>query len=272
MYCFRKGSVGMFAKLAMLLHSKLALALIGAVLVAGGAVVATASGATAHLPQALFAQNGAQRAEATHTPGDDEATKTPGANEENKDLEGKIASIDAAGSSFVLTVTEEDKASSTVTVTVNADTKFEGVKGFADLKVGMSVEVKGAAQSDGSVLANKVEVGNDNDEDDNENDHEAQEAEVSGVIATVGVSSFTVKSEKGVMTTVTVSNATTFEGVKGFADLKAGMNVEVKGTKQSDGSIAAQRVQVEESEHSGGDSRGSGGSSGSSGSGHGGGD
>jgi hypothetical protein len=32
--------------------------------------------------------------------------------------------------------------------------------------------------------------------------------------------------------------------VKGIADLKAGMRVEVKGTKQSTGAIAAQQVTV----------------------------
>jgi hypothetical protein len=57
----------MLAKLAVLLHSKIALAIVGAVFVAGtGAVVATATGATSHLPNAFFAQNGSQHDEGTH--------------------------------------------------------------------------------------------------------------------------------------------------------------------------------------------------------------
>ena len=69
-------------------------------------------------------------------------------------------------------------------------------------------------------------------------------------MVTVGATSFTVKGEHGTVT-ITVSNTTTFVGVKGIADLKVGMRVEVKGVKQSDGSIAAQRVQVDDGGHSG---------------------
>ena len=252
----------MLAKLAVLLHSKIGIAIVGAILVAGGgAAVATATGVTAHLPLASFAQNGSHN--------DDDATKTPGGVGEHQERHGVVASIDSAGSSFVLTVkheadddqddTRDDHGTptaapttSTLTVNVTTDTKFEGVtKSFADLKAGMQAEVGGASQSDGSFLAAKVEASNGNDaENDNDDDDTHQEDDVSGAVATVGASSFTLKDEHGTAT-VTVSNTTTFEGVKGIADLKVGMKVEVKGVKQSDGAIAAQRVQVEDSEHSG---------------------
>jgi hypothetical protein len=49
----------MLAKRAALLQSKMGIALVGAVLVGGGAAVATATGVTSHLPLASFAQNGA---------------------------------------------------------------------------------------------------------------------------------------------------------------------------------------------------------------------
>jgi DNA/RNA endonuclease YhcR with UshA esterase domain len=67
-------------------------------------------------------------------------------------------------------------------------------------------------------------------------------------VVTVGASSFTLKDEHGTLT-ITISNTTAFDGVKGIADLKAGMRVEVKGAQQTNGSIAAQRVHVEDSEH-----------------------
>jgi hypothetical protein len=58
----------MFTKLAALLRSKIALAGTGDEHGADdGAVVATATEATSHLPNALFAQNGGQHAEGTHT-------------------------------------------------------------------------------------------------------------------------------------------------------------------------------------------------------------
>ena len=139
---------------------------------------------------------------------------------------------------------------STLTVNVNADTKFEGVtKSFADLKAGMQAEVGGASQSDGSFLAAKVEASNGNDAE-NDDDDTHQEAEVSGAVSTVGATSFTFKGEHG-YSTITVSNTTTFVGVKGIADLKSGMRVEVKGVKRSDGSIAAQHVQTDDGGHSG---------------------
>jgi hypothetical protein len=206
-----------------------------------------------------------------HTSGDDGATKTPGGVGEHQERDGIVASVNSAGSSFVLAIKHEagdnsddtggehgnptttpksTPTTSTLTVNVNADTKFEGVaKSLADLKPGMEAEVGGALQADGRFLAAKVEAGNDA-EKDNDEDDTLPEADVSGAIATVGGSSFTMKDEHGIVT-VTVSNATTFEGVKGFTDLKVGMRVEVKGAKQSDGSIAAQRLQVDDGGHSG---------------------
>jgi hypothetical protein len=234
----------MLAKLAALLHSKIGIAIVGAVLVAGGgAAVATATGATSHLPLVSFAQNG------SHDHGDDDATKTPNGVGEHQERHGVVASVNSAGSSFVLTVTKEDtKTSSPLTVEVTADTKFEGVtKSFADLKAGMQAEVGGASQSDGSFLAAKVEASNGNDAE-NDNDDAHQETEVSGAVATVGASSFTLKDEHGTVT-ITVSNTTAFDGVKGIADLKVGLRVEVRGAKQANGSIAAQRVHVEDSGH-----------------------
>jgi Domain of unknown function (DUF5666) len=215
----------MLAKLAALLHSKIGIAIVGAVLVAGGgAAVATATGATSHLPLISFAQNG------SHDHGDDDATKTPGGVGEHQERHGVVASVNSAGSSFALTVTKEDtKTSSPLTVKVTTDTQFEGViKSFADLKAGMEAEVGGEPQADGTFLATKVEAGNDAEHDNDEDDNQ-QEAEVSGAVATVGATSFSVKDAQGATTTITVSNTTIFEGAKGIADLKVGMRVEVSG-------------------------------------------
>jgi hypothetical protein len=259
----------MFAKLAALLHSKIALAVIGAVFVAGtGAVVATATGATSYLPNALFAQNGGQHAEGTHTSGDENTTKTPGSDKQDQsnEREGKITAIGADGSSFTLTSTHwtsdaqgdgsEDHGTPTVkptpkstptttslTVKVTANTKYEdAAKSFADLNVGMWADVSGATQSDGSFLASKVEISGGNDGDNDEDDQQ-QESGIVGSIVTVGATSFTVKGEQTTVT-VTILNTTTFIGVKGIAELKAGMHVGVIGAKQANNSITAQRVLV----------------------------
>jgi Domain of unknown function (DUF5666) len=255
----------MLAKLSMLLHSKIGIAIVGAVLVAGGgAVVATATGATSHLPLASFVQNG------SHSHEDDDPTKSPNGVGEHQEIHGVVASVNSAG--FILTVQHEadddngdatdehgtpttasvpksTPTTSTLTVMVTADTKFEGVtKSFADLQVGMQAEVGGASQSDGSFLAAKVEASNSNGEHDNDvNDQ--QQVDVSGAVTAVGASSFTLKDDHGTVT-ITVSNTTTFDGVKGITDLKVGMGTEVQGAKQTNGSIAAQHVQAEVREYS----------------------
>src|SRR5262249_2985004 len=133
------------------------------------------------------------------------------------------ASVNSAGFSFVLTVTKEDaKTSRPPTVKVTADTKFEGVtKSLADAKAGRHAEVGGATQSNGSFLAAKVEASNGNDA--------RPEAEISGAVATVGATSFRVKDAQGATPSVTVSNVTILDGVKGIADLDVGARVEVIG-------------------------------------------
>jgi hypothetical protein len=230
--------IDMLAKLAGLFHSKLALALVGAMLIGGGGAV-VATGVTSHLTTAFafHAQNG-PHAEATHTASDDKQGDQESGDQDH-DLNGSVTSINSAGSSFVLTTTKEDKTSSAATVKVNAATKFAGAaKSFGELKVGMRVEADGATQSDGSLLATTVEATNAVGDD------EQHLAGASGSVVTVGATSFTVKGMQGT-TTITVSSTTVFMGgVRRLADLKAGMHVVAIGAKQSDGSIAAQRVFV----------------------------
>jgi hypothetical protein len=262
----------MFAKLAALLHTKIGIAIIGAILIAGtGAVVATATGAASQLPNAFFAQNGGRHVQGTHTPDSEDATKTSDSNnqDQGKEHEGQISAIDTAGSSFTLTVkhgASDDQGetsdehgtptttaapkptptTTTYTVTVNAQTTYEGAaKSFADLKVGMWADVSGATQSDGSFLASKVEISTGNDGDNDEDDQQ-QKSGIYGSVVMVGATSFTVKGEQTTVT-VTVSTTTTYMGVKGIADLKPGMHVVVVGTKQSNGTIAAQHVLAGES-------------------------
>src|SRR5215467_6133428 len=80
---FEKGLGCMLSKLAMLLHSKIGIAIVGAVVVAGGgAAVATATGVTSHLPLVSFAQNGSHN--------HDDATKTSDGVGEHQELEGVV--------------------------------------------------------------------------------------------------------------------------------------------------------------------------------------
>lgn len=73
-------------------------------------------------------------------------------------VHGTVVSVDVSGSSFVLKLDD----GSTVTVTVNASTTFDGrAHKLADLAKGMGVAVQGTTQSDGSILAGHVSAAGD---------------------------------------------------------------------------------------------------------------
>jgi hypothetical protein len=219
------------------------------------------------LASTVFTKSSAATGEQAASQGD----QTDECDGEHEQTHGVVASVNSAGSSFTLTVKHEaDDASDghsgsgeasdehgtptahpaakptpttfTLTVNVTAQTRFEGVtKTFAGLKVGMQAEVGGTPQSKGVILASTVNTGSsDQQEGSGGTDHSA--TYIYGVVVTVSATSLTVKDAKGAMTTVTVSNTTTYVGVKGIADLKAGMHVVVVGMKQSNGSIAAQHI------------------------------
>ncbi len=269
----------MLGKLAFLFKGKAAVAILGTLLLAGGGTTAVlaANGAQVQLP--LIGQSQLQEHHGNDA-SDDHGNNQGNNHNGGQQVEGTISSIDAGHSSFVV----KPGQGATVTVVVNAQTVFEeGLNGFGSLKVGLHVEAKGALQSDGSLLASKVEGQNDNDNQANDQN----ETELRGTIGSInaGNSSFVLKLSNGTTKTVIVSAQTVFDG--GFhsaADLKAGVFVEVKGNLQPDGRVAATRVHHEDSssgndssggdDHSGSGGTGSGhgddnGGSGSNGSGHG---
>ncbi len=180
-----------------------------------------------------------------------------------REAHGTIASIDPASLSFML-------QPGNVKVTTDASTVFHDERRmitFADLTVGERVEVQGAAQTDGSILARRVDV---------EEDAHAPTATPTpgGPTATPGTPSptrtpkpketeargsiqgldatghtFMLMTSSG-MVTVATDASTKFEGDHdssgGFADLKLGERVEVEGVLQMDGSILAREVKAED--------------------------
>lgn len=244
----------MLGKLMLLLKSKLAVAALGAVLVAGGGVTIAMAATGAHVPLVSQAQSQAQQ---TSDASDDHGNAQGNSQNDSQQVEGSISSIDAGHSSFVVTPAE----STAVTVVVNAQTVFEeGLQNFAGLKVGMDVEAKGTRQADGSLLATEVEG-------QNANENEAQdenESELKGTIGSIDAanSTFVLQLASGATKTVQVSAQTEFDGgLSKFSDLKSGLSVEVRGNLQSDGTLAATRLQSEDA--SSGDEHGGAGSGGS---------
>ena len=155
----------MAGKLIRVFKSKLAIAVLGAVLVAaaGTTVALAAAGAQRRDPRASQGQSLLTRSQA----GADDNNHSSGARQNSQHIEGAISSIDASHSSIVVA----SEHSGNVTVVVGDGTVFdEGLSGFADLKVGMFVEVNGNSQSDNTLTATRIERGNDaNDANDANN-------------------------------------------------------------------------------------------------------
>lgn len=241
----------MTAKLLALVHSKIALAVIGVVLVGGsGAAVAAATHGQLNLASSSAAQ-------ATHTPGHDSGNDAD-SHAHTVSIEGKLTAYDSNGKT--ISVQARDAKSAT-TIKVDANTRVNGehASSLADLTnaIGHDVQVQADKQSDGSLLAWKVTVegtdsgnnsGDNHGGDGGDNGGQAsQHAAIAGTVASVdtGSSSFTVKLADGTTKTVTVSSSTEFEGsAHHLADLKAGMRVAVQGTSQSNGTIAAAQVEA----------------------------
>jgi hypothetical protein len=181
------------------------------------------------------------------------------------EFKGTVGVIHLANTSFDLKLVD----GSTRLVVTDAQTEFEGtLHHFTELATSQRVEVKGAVQADTSILAVSVEGVNE----DNDNNEDSNEIEGTGPVLTVGSNSFVMQlSQRQV--TVLVSSATDFDGgLHGLADLKAGLQVEIKGALQSNGAIAASQVHGEDNHDGhGGDGGGDGGGD-NHGSGSGGGD
>lgn len=141
-----------------------------------------------------------------------------------EDLKGTVSGISAASGCPVLTFTLNTTPATTVKTDVS--TVFDDVT-CATLANGAIVEVDGIRQADGSILAKKIEA-------------EAGPDEVEGTISELtGTCPALTFKVRGI--TVTTSASTTFSGVA-CAALANGTAVEVEGTKQANGSIAAASV------------------------------
>jgi hypothetical protein len=257
----------MFSKLTLLLKGKIvAAAILGTLVVAGsGTIAVAASGAKLSLPLA------SQTSSSEHHGASSPTVNSSQGNDNNRQnngqpAEGTVSSIDSGHTSFTLTPEHE----APVSVVVNAQTEFEGgLRDFSSLKVGLHVEVSGTRQTDGSLLATKVE---EQDENDDQND-DRNERELNGTIVSIDVttSTFVLKLSDGSSTTIAVSATTEFDGdgsFQSFSDLKVGLSVQVEGNLQANGTLAATKVHREDSS-SLGDGGGSNGGDNGSGSGSG---
>src|SRR5215469_3149447 len=226
----------MLSKLATLVQSKVALAAVGAVLVAG-AGTAAAMVASSH-----SSTSGDHAATSTHT---SQGSDNGADHGHTVSIEGVLKGYDG-GAGTISVVEQHDKTATTVCVNSKTEVNGAHASKLSDLSaaVGHKVQVQATKESSGScsLLAWKVTVeGADGASGGSDNGQKT----VDGAVTSVGSASFVIKLSDGTSETVTVSAQTRFSGrASKLADLKAGEKVVVHGTDQSSGVFAAASVEV----------------------------
>lgn len=151
----------------------------------------------------------------------------PGNGRDNRaELVGTVQAVDGVCPALRITVDGR-------LVVTNTSTEFRHGPCTA-LASGQRVEVRGTLEPDGSVLAARVENEDRDDED-------ADDDEVVGVIASKTGSCPALTFMIGA-TSVSTNLDTAFDDIV-CADLVDGMEVEVNGVRQSDGSLLASRIE-----------------------------
>jgi len=129
------------------------------IVIAIGALVVVAAGATAVLAtnnrDSLGPQSPAAATATAHKCSSNGQSNRHGSSHSRHQLSGTISSIDKSHSSFVLKQCD----GTSKTVTTSSKTRFEdGLKSFSDLKAGLSVDVEGTTQKNGTFAAIIVHV------------------------------------------------------------------------------------------------------------------
>jgi hypothetical protein len=156
------------------------------------------------------------------------------------EIEGLVTSVDAAGSSLVVS----DERLGSVTVHVTATTIIRHGQtpvALASIAAGNRVHVKAMQGSDGTYTATDVNIQSQGAGGDSK--------EVTGTVASVDAAAktFVVTTSSGPVT-VTTDPSTTFKkngAAATFADVATGATVDVEGTTQSPGVFLAKEVEIE---------------------------
>jgi len=157
----------------------------------------------------------------------------PGKGDDNRQTEinGAVQAVGGKCPALQLTIAGR-------TVSTTASTEFRDTT-CVKLAVGQMVEVKGTLQSDGSVVATRIE-GNDRGNDD------IDEGEVSGPITASAGACPALTLTVGSMTVKTTAATVFHDGACGA--LQVGTVIEATGMKQGDGSLLASRIEPREIE------------------------
>jgi hypothetical protein len=154
-----------------------------------------------------------------------------GGNENEVELTGYVTAVGT--NSFVINGT---------TFFVDANTEYRGRNGnpfsFEQIEVGLLLEVKAFAQTNGDLLATRVKT------EDDEHHHQG-ELEITGLIENLTSTSLTVAQKEFFVDAQTVVLDDNRMPIS-FSDLNVGDRVEVKGFRQPDSSYLAVRIKIED--------------------------
>lgn len=126
---------------------------------------------------------------------------------------------------------------------VDANTEYRGRHGntfsFEQIQIGLLLEVKAFAQTNGDLLAVRVKT------EDDENHHHQGELELTGIIESLTTNSLTVAQKVFFVDAQTVVLDDNRMPIS-FSDLNVGDRVEVKAFRQPDSSYLAVRIKIED--------------------------
>ena len=170
-------------------------------------------------------------------------------------LEGRIESVPPAMPGGSLKIAGRTVTTNTSTQIRHGSTPVD----FDDLEVGYRVHVKGSS-SGSSLLASTIIVQNthtnlpDEDEEDEEEEEDDEEqdesASIHGKLMSIGGTSPSLQLAVGT-TTVRTSSSTVVRrrgDVQTLEELRVGMDLHVVGDRQSDGSLDARMIQINDDE------------------------
>jgi cytoskeletal protein CcmA (bactofilin family) len=154
------------------------------------------------------------------------------------DIRGIVTNLSGSATRFEFTLNGVRIAGDASTDLENDDdddTDRDTPASFGDLANGVEVHVKGTQVAAGSILAREIEIEDEADDDDDDDD----EARVRGRLGAItGTCPSITSTAAGVR--FTTSSSTRFDDR--CTSFGAGDNIEIRGRRNSDGSIAATRL------------------------------
>lgn len=157
---------------------------------------------------------------------------------ETIEIHGVIKAIDAS----TITVTSDEGSDVVLSISAATKVRLHGRQGaLTDLHVGQRVEIDAQRGSGGALEALVVEL-----------ESSDELLEIEGIVKASSSTSLTITTKRGVDVVVAIL-ADTIVTSEGHAlpavQINVGDRVEVKATKAADGTLAAVRIRIEDSEH-----------------------